>query len=108
MTFDFTVDVDNMTVLIIIGTINVDKVTVNSCSFGKLSPILLKSELNNFFRLFLPLINKELQSYTITVPNNIFGLFLLSDLTIGYYNNFIYLGMTPTFLAPASAVQKFL
>jgi len=27
-------------------------------------------------------------------------------LTIGYYNNYIYLGMTPTFIVPALAVEK--
>ena len=91
-----------------IDQVYVDKVKIVSCSFGSLSAFTLKIELNNGFRLFLPIINKELVGYTLTVPNNIFGLFLLSDLTISYYNNYIYLGMTPTFLAPASAVQKFL
>jgi hypothetical protein len=105
-TFSFTVLINNMTINAQLGTTNVDKITVNSCTFGKLSALLLKTELNNFFRIFTPIINKDLQSHSFTVPSNIFGIFVLSNLTIGYYNNYIYLGMTPTFIAPALAVEK--
>ena len=104
--FSFTVLVNNMTINAQLGTTNVDKVTVNSCTFGKLSALLLKTELNNFFRVFTPIINKDLQNHAFTVPSNIFGIFILSNLTIGYYNNYIYLGMTPTFIAPALAVEE--
>jgi hypothetical protein len=104
--FSFTVLVNNMTINAQLGTTNVDKITVNSCAFGNLSALLLKTELNNFFRVFTPIINKDLQLHTFTVPSNIFGIFILSNLTIGYYNNYIYLGMTPTFIVPALAVEK--
>ena len=100
LSFAFTVLINNMTVNMSLGTINVNKITVNSCSFGHLSAILMKTELNNFFRIFTPIINKDLQQHPLTVPSDIFGIFLLSDLTIGYYNNYIYLGATPTFIAP--------
>lgn len=102
LNFAFTVLVNNMTVFMTLGTVNVDKVTINSCSFGKLSAILMKTELNNFFRLFTPKINAALQLHPFTVPSNVFGIFMLSNLTIGYFNSYLYLGMTPTFLPPAS------
>jgi hypothetical protein len=56
----------------------------------------------------MPFINKNLLSHSFTVPSNIFGIFILSNLQIGYYNNYIYLGMTPTFIAPALAVENLL
>lgn len=105
--FGFTVLVDNMTMNMQLATTNVDKITVNSCSFGKLSALLLKTELNNFFRVFTPIINHDLQNHAFTVPSNIFGIFTLSNLTIGYYNDYLYLGMTPTFITPTyEAVQE--
>ena len=89
-----------------ISQVYVDKITVQSSSIGFLSAATLKFELNNGFKLFMPFINKNLQSHSFTVPSNIFGIFVLSNLTIGYYNNYIYLGMTPTFIAPALAIEK--
>jgi len=100
--FYFTALIDNMTIDINIGTVNVDKITVNSCSFGKLSALTLKVELNNFFRIFTPEINHMLAKHAVTFPSNIFGIFLLSDLTLGYFDNYIYAGATPTFITPKS------
>ena len=104
--FAFSALINDMTLAISLSKVNVDSVNVLSCSFGKLSAITMKLELNNFFRVFTPIINKDLQLHTFTVPSNIFGIFILSNLTIGYYNNYIYLGMTPTFIVPALAVEK--
>ena len=98
--FGFTITVNNMTMNIQLATTNVDKITVNSCSFGKLSALLLKTELNNFFRLFTPIINRDLQNHSFTVPSNIGGIFMLSNLTLGYYNKYLYVGFTPTFITP--------
>ena len=91
-----------MAISINLGNVNVDKVTVNSCSFGKLSALTLKLELNNFFRIFTPEINHVLAKHPVEFPSNIFGIFLLSDLTLGYFNNYIYAGATPTFIPPKS------
>ena len=104
--FYFTALIDNMTIDINIGNVNVDKITVNSCSFGKLSALALKVELNNFLRIFTPQINRMLAKHAVTFPSNIFGIFLLSDLTLGYFNNYIYAGATPTFIAPKMQVLK--
>ena len=64
----------------------------------------LKLEINNGFRLFMPYINRHLALHSVKVPSNIFGIFLLSDLSISYFDQYIYLGMSPTFLAPAVGV----
>lgn len=102
----FGIVVNSMTIEFQLGTTNVDKVVVNSCSFGKLSALLMKTELNNFFRLFTPIINKDLAAHTFTVPSNVGGIFILSNLVISYYDNYIYFGMTPTFITPALAVEE--
>jgi hypothetical protein len=104
--FGFTITVNNMTMNLQLATTNVDKITVNSCSFGKLSTLLLKTELNNFFRVFTPIINSDLAADTFTVPSNVFGVFQLTNLTLGYYQNYLYVGMTPVFIAPVSAVEQ--
>ena len=96
--FQFTVFVNDMVVTMNLGTVNVDKITINYCSFGTLSAFTLKVELNNFFRIFTPVINRKLAKHPINFPSNIFGMFLLSDLTIGYFNDYLYLGFTPTFI----------
>ena len=106
--FHFTALVDNMVITLSLGNINVDKITVNYCSFGKLSALTLKVELNNFFRLFTPVINHALTKHTVTFPSNFFGLFMLSDLTLGYYNSYLYLGFTPTFIPRALKVEQLL
>lgn len=92
-----------MKISINLGNVNVDKITVNYCSFGKLSALTLKVELNNFFRIFTPVLNRKLATHLITFPSNIFGVLTLSDLTLGYFNNYIYAGFTPTFIPRAMA-----
>lgn len=104
--FSFTASVDDMVITLNLGNINVDKITVNYCSFGKLSALTLKVELNNFFRMFMPAINHKLAKHAVTFPSNMFGIFMLSDLTLGYYNDFVYCGFTPTFIPRATAVEK--
>ena len=106
--FSFTALVENMVITLNLGSINVDKITVNYCSFGKLNALTLKVELNNFFRMFMPAINHKLAKHPVTFPSNMFGIFMLSDLTIGYYNDFVYLGFTPTFIPRTLAVEKML
>ena len=67
-TFLFTALINNMAISINLGNVNVDKVTVNSCSFGKLSALTLKLELNNFFRIFTPEINHVLAKHPVEFP----------------------------------------
>jgi len=62
----------------------------------------MKLELNRGFKHFLPEINANIQKHPLTVPSEIFGIFTLSNLEIGFFNNYVYLGATPTFLPPAA------
>ena len=102
----FGIITNAMTMQIVLATTNVSSVTVNSCAFGRLSALVLKTEMNNFFKVFTPIINKDLAASPITVPSNVHGIFGLSDLSIGYYNSYLYFGMQTTVIVPALAVEE--
>ena len=104
--FDFTALVNNMDVSLNVTKLNIDKVDVVSDTFGKLSSSFIKLKLNNAFRIGLPIFNMVMAKHTIPIPSNILGLFELSNLTLGYHDNYIYAGATPTFVGPSSEPKK--
>lgn len=55
--FKFTALVDNMDVILNITKVNIDSVDVLSDTFGRLSALTIKVELNNAFRIGLPIMN---------------------------------------------------
>ena len=61
---------------------------------------MIEQMLNTGFAEGMPVINKVLSKYPVPIPSNIFGIFILSDLTIGYHDDYIYAGTTPTFIGP--------
>jgi len=67
--------------------------------------LLLKKELNNFLRLYMSHINSSLSHHPITIPSNIGGIFELSNLTIEYFDSYIYAGATPTFIPPSKTIE---
>lgn len=77
---------------------NTDKVQIDYTSFGTLNALKLKLELNNWLRYEIHNINAWLATLPLVVPSNIAGLFELSNLTIEYFNDYLYLGATPTFI----------
>jgi hypothetical protein len=98
--FGFTALVQEMVFSVQLTTTNIASVTILDCTFGKLSALLIKTELNNFFRLFTPSINNFLLKKQISLPTHILGLFELTSLTIGYYDSYLYVGYVPVFLNP--------
>jgi len=104
--FKFTALVNNMDVSLNITKVNIDSVDVISDTIGRLSALTIKLELNNGFRIGLPIFNKILAKHQISIPSNILGLFELSDLTLGYHNDYIYAGATPTFIGPKQHVAS--
>ena len=91
-----------MDIALDIDKVNVDSVDVLASTIGRLSALTIKLEINNGFRLGLPIINKVLSKHQIPIPSNILGLFILSDLTLGYHDDYIYAGATPTFIGPSA------
>lgn len=52
--------------------------------------------------LALPVVNHVLAKNPITIPARIIPLFEFSNLTLDYFDDYIYAGMTPKFIAPTS------
>lgn len=94
----FTATVTDMRLLIGLTQMNVSNVNVLNSTFGKLSALLIRTEINNGFRLFQDSINAFLSRKTVPMPRNILGLFELTNLTLGYYDSYLYTGYTPVFM----------
>jgi len=73
--FKFTAFVNNMDVSLNITKVNIDSVDVISDTIGRLSALTIKLELNNGFRIGLPLFNRVLAKHQISIPSDILGLF---------------------------------
>ena len=100
--FEFTALVQNMTLSMQLHKVNVDKITADMCTFGKLHTLTIKIALNSGFTFGMGTINKILAKHTIAIPSKIGKYFELSDLTIGYHDDFLALGLTPTFIGPTT------
>ena len=96
--FGFTALINNMSIGVSIDKVNINSVNILSCTFGKLSALTIKVELNNFFRIFTPSLNNFLAKHKVTFPSHFFGIFELTNLTLDYYDSYIYAGATPLFL----------
>merc|ERR1719389_1628022 len=93
-----------MTLTLQLAQLNVGSVDILQCAFGRLSAVSVKLEINNGFRIAKPFLNRLLANKPIQLPKTaIFGLFRLENLTLNYYNDYIYAGVTPIFIAPQSA-----
>lgn len=100
--FGFIAPVSDLTLTIQTTKLNVDSVDVLQCAFGRLSGVSIKLEINNGYRIFEPTLNKVLSHKEINFPSNVFGLFELRSLTLSYYDNYIYAGLTPIFIGPSA------
>lgn len=96
--FAFSALINDMTLALNLSKVNIDSVTILSCTFGRLSSLVVKTELNNAFRIFMPTLNTILAKRTITFPSNFFGIFNLTNLTLDYYDHYIFAGATPLFI----------
>ena len=81
-----------------VSTFLVNKIVVDSSTIGSISAIKLKLEINTVSRLLVPTLNNYLQNYVLHIPQNILGVFQLSDIFLKYHDGYIYAGATPTFL----------
>lgn len=82
--------------------LNVQKVDVVLDNIGDLHALTIKLEINNGFRVAKPIINKLLADKPLAFPTSVFGLFELEAMTLGYYDDYIYAGITPVFIGPKS------
>jgi len=103
----------NFTILIKEGTtqlaMNVSEVAlggvhVNSTTFGALDLDLLAKLLNEGIQIGLPSLNAYLGTLMVQIPDELFGIFKLSDLTLKYHDNYLEAGLTPTFEPPSQDI----
>lgn len=98
--FTFSAIINNMTLAMKIITVNVDKITANSCTWGNIHTVPDKIAINNAMKVLVPIINSKLVNVLIHIPSHLGKYFVLSDLTLGYFNDYMFLGLTPTFVQP--------
>ena len=79
----------------------VDKVAVTTSTVGELDPFKLKIEFNTVSRILVPVINSYIDKYVVPIPQNILGVFQISDIFLKYHEGYLYAGATPTFLPPS-------
>uniref|UniRef100_A0A7S3WRL1 Uncharacterized protein n=1 Tax=Strombidinopsis acuminata TaxID=141414 RepID=A0A7S3WRL1_9SPIT len=95
---NFTVLINDMKLAGNVTAINVGKIKQNSCTFGRIPLTTEKFFLNKIINLFLPEIDTFLNSKQLPLPQELFGIFKLSDLVIKYYDDYVMLGVTPYFI----------
>lgn len=83
-----------------ITQLNVGKVNILADVMGTLSGFAVKLEINNGFRLARPIINRLLESKPIQFPTQVLGLFKLEAITLSYFDDYLYAGVTPIFIGP--------
>ena len=66
--------VNDMSISLAIEKVKLDKVVVNSATFGHLSGAAIKIELNSALAIVVPIINHFLSNATIVIPSNLFGM----------------------------------
>ena len=96
--FTFSAPVENMNISLQIVTVNVDKISSSFCSWGNIHTAPDKIAINNAVRAILPSVNKKLDGLSYEFPTHLGKYFLLSDLSLGYFNDYLSLGITPTFV----------
>ena len=102
---DATILIDGFNVTGNFTKLKVQNLAVNYCSFGKISTFQLKIELNVGLAVAAGPLNKALN--TLVIPDNVLGIFQLSDLVIDYYDGFLFAGATPTFLPPTPTINDY-
>jgi len=107
-TFGFVAPIDDMTLTLQITKLHIDEIEVTHCAWGDLHPRLIKLEVNVGERIFEPIMNKWLSSKPLQFPTEILGMFKLEELTLSYYDDYVYAGITPVFIGstPTFAVAK--
>lgn len=101
---NFTVIIDEMTLSGNITALNVQDITDNYCSWGSVHVDLLRKLIDDILDPTTDVI-ETLNAFLgknarLQVPDQFGGVFKLSQLTLKYHDDFVFVGLTPTFIAP--------
>ena len=87
-----------------ITEMHLNSINYTATTFGPIPLDLVTKLVNWAFKTAIPFFNEFWVSFAkVTIPNTLFGLFKLSDLNVIYHDNYLELGLTPTFLPPKMA-----
>ena len=99
--FNFTLLIEKMEVKAKITEMHLKSIDITSTTFGQIPLNLVVDLINWAFYYSIPLFNFLWANLVkIRIPDTVFGLFKLDDLNILYFDNYLELGLTPTFLPP--------
>lgn len=99
--FTGSIDVSGFVAKPHIKTFLVDEIDVPVSTIGEIDGAKLKAEFNGVSAAAVPILNFKLRKYEIPLPQDIFGIFLLSDIFLSYADGYLYAGATPTFVDPS-------
>jgi len=102
----FHIDIKAMNITIAATKASVKSMSIPQDTIGNLTDAIsqIESLVGQVLTQALPPINAALAKSPIQVPNKIFGLFELSDLTLKNHNGYIEAGLTPKFIPPTEAI----
>lgn len=103
---NFTVIIDEMTLSGKVSNLNVEDLEANFCSYGTVHVDLLRKLIDDLLNDKTDVI-ETLNAYlakniVFAVPDSFGGVFKMSDLTLQYHDDYLFIGATPTFIAPAA------
>jgi len=104
--FDFHAIIDGMQLRANVTDAALGDVIVLHSTLGTLNMTDLQALLDQVLDEGRPSFNDFIQKQSIIIPNKIFGLFELSDLTLKYHNGYLEAGLTPHFYPPTTPVFK--
>ena len=84
-----------------ITSCTIDTINVTATTFGPLDLSLITKLFNEGTTLGIPFFNIWIQTQSIVIPSELFGLFKLSDVVVKYHDNYLEAGLTPTFVPPS-------
>lgn len=104
--FTGSIAINNFEATADIAKFLVDKVEVVTSTVGTLSAFKLKVEINTVSKILVPSLNSWLAKYQVPIPQNIAGIFTISDLFLKYNDGYIFAGATPTFTPPTPTMLE--
>jgi len=84
-----------------ITSCTISTINVTATTFGPLDLALITKLFNMGTSLGVPFFNIWIQTQSIVIPSELFGLFKLSDVVVKYHDNYLEAGLTPTFVPPS-------
>ena len=106
---NFTVTVDEMQLSGNVTALFVEDLEANFCSYGSVHVNLIRSLIDDILDPksdMIPTLNEFLaKNAVIKVPDSFGGVFKMSALTLQYHDDYVYLGATPTFIAPQQGAE---